>query len=34
MEIKKETEAISSGVPTAAQLQTIQAMAKGWGAAD
>ena len=29
MEIKKETEAISSGVPTTAQLQTIQAMAKG-----
>ena len=29
MEIKKATEAVSSGVPTAAQLQTINAMAKG-----
>ena len=29
MEIKKATEAISSGVPTAAQLETINAMAKG-----
>jgi hypothetical protein len=29
MEIKKATEAVSSGLPTAAQLQTINAMAKG-----
>ena len=29
MEIKKATEAVSSGVPTAAQLQTINVMAKG-----
>ena len=29
MEIKKATEAVSSGVPTAAQLETINAMAKG-----
>ena len=29
MEIKKATEAVSSGMPTAAQLETINAMAKG-----
>ena len=29
MEIKKATEAISSGVPTAAQLEVINAQAKG-----
>ena len=29
MEIKKATEAVSSGVPTAAQMEAINAMAKG-----